>query len=90
MWVRSDELEQQVLEGVQAPAGVPQGPVRAQLCSQEEQPPLLRDGAQRQRFMQLRHAHSVGLILRREGGNSSTQLENKSYFVKEIKLTINT
>lgn len=63
MWVRSDELEQQVLEGVQAPAGVPQGPVRAQLCSQEEQPPLLRDGAQRQCFMQLRHTHSVGLIL---------------------------
>lgn len=60
---RSDELEQEVLEGVQAPAGVPQGPIRAQLGSQEEQLPVFSHGAQRQGFMQLRHAHGVRLIL---------------------------
>lgn len=60
---RSDELEQEVLEGVQAPAGVPQGPIRAQLGSQEEQLPVFGHGAQRQGFMQLRHAHGVRLIL---------------------------
>lgn len=61
--VRSDELEQEVLEGVQAPTGVPQGSIRVQLGSQEEQLPVLGHRAQRQGFMQLRHAHSVGLIL---------------------------
>lgn len=61
--VGSYELEQKILEGVQAPLGVPQGSIRTQLGSQEEQLPVLGHGAQRQGVMQLRHAHSVRLIL---------------------------
>lgn len=61
--VGSDELEQKIPEGVQAPLGVPQGSIGTQLGSQEEQLPVLGHGAQRQGVMQLRHAHSVGLIL---------------------------
>lgn len=49
----SDELEQQVLEGVQALVGVSGGAVRAQLGSQEEQLPVVGDGAQGQGFVQL-------------------------------------
>lgn len=59
----SNELEKEVLEGVQALAGFPQCSIRAQLGSQEEQLPVLGHGAQRQGLMQLRHAHSIGLIL---------------------------
>ena len=60
----SDELEQQVLEGVQALLGVSGGSFRAQLGGQEEELPVVGDGAQGQGFVQLRHAHGVGLVLR--------------------------
>lgn len=59
----SDKLEQEILEGVQALVGVPQGSIRTQLGSQEEELPVLSHGAQRQGVVQLRHAHSGGLIL---------------------------
>lgn len=49
----SDELEQKILEVIQALVGVPQGSIRSQLGSQEEQLPVLSHGAQRQGFMQL-------------------------------------
>jgi len=51
--MRSDELEQEVLDGVQALARLPQSSLRAQLGSQEEQLPILRHSIQRQRFMEL-------------------------------------
>lgn len=59
----SDELEQEVLDGVQALVGVPQGSFGPQLGGQEEQLPVLGHGAQRQELVQLRHAGSVGFIL---------------------------
>lgn len=61
--VRSDELQQEVLHGVQVLAGLPQGSVRVQLGSQEEQLPVLVDGAQRQGFMELWYADSIRFIL---------------------------
>lgn len=64
----SDELKQKILEGVQAPQGVPPGSVRIQLCSQEEQLPVLVHRAQRQSIVQLRHAHSVHFVLSAGGG----------------------
>lgn len=61
--VQSDELEQHILERVQALVEVSRGSIRTQLGSQEEQLPVIGHGAQGQGFMQLRHAHSIGLIL---------------------------
>lgn len=64
----SEELEQKILEGVQAPLGVPQGSVRVQLGGQEEQLPVLVHRAQRQSFVQLRHARGVHFVLSEEEG----------------------
>lgn len=61
--LRSDELEQEVLDSVQNLAGFPQGSIRVQLGRQEEELPVLHHGAQRQGLVELGHAHSAGLIL---------------------------
>lgn len=71
----SEELEQKILEGVQAPLGVPQGSIRVQLGCQEEQLPVLVHRAQRQSFVQLRHARGVHFVLSEEGGKKKKSLQ---------------
>lgn len=71
--MRSDELEQEVLDGFQAPAGLPQSSISVQLSGQDEQLPLLSQSVQRQGFLQLRHAHGVRLILKQEEKELSGQ-----------------
>lgn len=84
----SEELEQKILEGVQAPLGVPQGSIRVQLGSQEEQLPVLVHRAQRQSFVQLRHARGVHFVLsEEEGGKKSLRISLTAADTQEVFLT---